>query len=107
MEQPMVAKSRTRRTQEQIRDLLAEFDKAGCTVKEFCQLKGINQGNFHKWKSRRKEIDPIAIGLQRKRPSGFAKVVVRSSSSDLLFAEVNGIRFYQPVTASYLKELIA
>ena len=98
----MVAKTRTRRTQEQIRDLLAEFDKAGCRVKEFCQLKGINQGNFHKWKSRRKEM-----GMQKERSSGFAQVVVRSSSSDHLFAEVNGIRFYQPVSAAYLKELIA
>lgn len=43
MEQPIVAKSRTRRTQEQIRDLLAEFDKAGCTVKEFCQLNSIER----------------------------------------------------------------
>lgn len=102
MEQAMVAKTRTRRTQEQIRDLLAEFDEAGCTVKEFCQLKGISQGNFHKWKSRHKEIY-----LPKERSSGFAQVVVRSSSSAHLFAEVNGIRFYQSVSAAYLKELIA
>jgi hypothetical protein len=101
MEQPIIVKARTRRTQQQISDLLAEFDKADCTVKEFCELKGINQGNFHKWKSRRKEI-----GVQRSRPSAFTKVLVRSSSSDHLFAEVNGVRFYQPVSAAYLKELI-
>ncbi len=98
----MVRKTRPRRTQQQISDLLSEYDKAGCTVKEFCQLKGISQGNFHKWKSRRKET-----GLRKRGPSGFAKVVVGSSSSDYLFAEVNGIRFYQSVSASYLKELIA
>ena len=102
MEQAMVAKTRTRRTQEQILDLLAEFDNADCTVKEFCQLKGISQGNFHKWKSGRK-----GTGLQTERPSGFSKVMVRSLSSDHLFAEVNGIRFYQTVSAAYLKELIA
>lgn len=102
MEQPIVARTRTRKTQQQIRDLLAEFDKAGCTIKEFCQLKGVSQGNFHKWKSRRKGID-----VQMVRSSGFAKVMVRSSSSEHLFAEVNGIRFYQAVSAAYLKELIA
>ena len=101
MEQPIIAKARTRRTQQQIIDLLAEFDKADCTVKEFCQLKGISQGNFHKWKSRRKQT-----GLQKVRSSGFAKVFVNRSSSDHLFAEVNGVRFYQAVSAAYLKELI-
>ncbi len=97
----MVVKTRTRRTQGQINELLSEFDKGGCTVKEFCELKGISQGNFHKWKSRRKET-----GLERERSSAFAKLMVRSSSFDHLFAEVNGIRFYQPVSAAYLKELI-
>lgn len=102
MEQAITAKTRTRRTQQQIVDLLAEFDKAGCTVKDFCQSKGISQGNFHKWKSRRKETS-----LQKIKTSGFAKVVVRSLSADNLFAEVKGVRIYQPVSAAYLKELLA
>ncbi len=101
MEQSIVAKTRTRRTQDQIRDLLTEFDTAGCTVKEFCQLKGIGQGNFHKWKLRRKEI-----GLVKEKSSGFAQVLVQSSTSEHLFAEVNGIRLFQPVSAAYLKELV-
>ena len=102
MEQPIVRMARTRRTQQQIRDLLSEFDGAGCTVKEFCQLKGISQGNFQRWKSRRKETV-----LVKTTPSGFAKIMVRSPSSDHLFAEVNGIRFFQAVSAAYLKELIS
>ncbi len=101
MEQPIIAKARTRRTQQQISDLLGEFDKADCTVKEFCQFKGISQGNFHKWKSRRNQTS-----LQKIGSSSFAKIHLNPSSSDHLFAEVNGIRFYQAVSAAYLKEII-
>lgn len=102
MEQSIVGRPRTRRTQQQIRDLVAEYDKAGCTVKEFCQLKGINNGNFHKWKSR------VRNGtLQKDKAAGFARIVVPAGLTGHLFAEVKGIRFYQEVSAAYLKELIA
>lgn len=37
---------------------------------------------------------------------GFAEVMVRSTLAGTLFAEVNGIRIYQPVNASFLKELL-
>ena len=102
MEQATETRPRIRRTQQQIRELMTEFDKGNFTVKEFCRLKGLSYGNFHKWKSRRKETSSPKI----KTP-GFASVVVGSLSSDHLFAEVNGIRFYQAVSAAYLKELIA
>ena len=39
--------------------------------------------------------------------SGFTAVQIKGSvDSDSLFAEVRGIKIYQPVTASYLKELL-
>lgn len=98
MEQSSV---RTRRTHQQIRELLAEFSTTGCTVKEFCAAHQISKATFHKWQSGSKVK---STGGPR---AGFAKVVVNSSSANALFAEVNGIRFYQPVSASYLKELIA
>lgn len=91
---------RPRRTRQQIRELLDEYEKAGCTVKEFCRIHGINQGNFHKWKSRSKEAP-------KDKLPGFTKLQVIPSTADRLFAEVNGIRFYQPVSAAYLKELLA
>jgi hypothetical protein len=100
MEQQIKALPRTRRTSQQINDLLTEFDNSGCTVKEFCLLHGMSAGAFHKWQSRYKSIS------DQKDPSpGFAEVMVRTSSG-ALFAEVNGIRLYQPVHASFLKELL-
>lgn len=102
MEQATETKTRTRRTQQQILELLAEFDKGNFTVKEFCRLKGLSDGVFHKWKSRvRSNIS------QKEKPTSFAKILVQPVPSDQLFAEVNGIRFYQAVTPAYLKELVS
>jgi hypothetical protein len=102
MEQSTVTKTRTRRTQQQIGDLLAEFDKGNFTVKEFCRLKGVSYGNFHKWKSRLKNV-----GSAPNNSAGFARLLVHSASDSSLFAEVKGIRLFQPVSAAYLKELLA
>lgn len=102
MEQAIETKTRTPRTQQQIRDLLAEFDKGNFTVKEFCQLKGLSYGNFHKWKSRLKNVSS-----EPNNSAGFARVLVHSALDSSLFAEVKGIRLFQPVSAAYLKELLA
>lgn len=101
MEQQQISSRRNRRTREQIENLLAEFSKANQTVKQFCQANNIIAGTFHKWQARSK-------GKTFRKPggSGFAPVVVKSSSTGL-FAEVKGIRLYQPVSAVFLKELLA
>jgi hypothetical protein len=46
------------------------------------------------------------VAEQKDTSAGFAKVVIRSSLPGTLFAEVNGIRLYQPVHAAFLKELL-
>jgi hypothetical protein len=101
MEQQLTTSPRTRRTKQQIKDLLTKFDKSDCTVKEFCLLHGMSPGTFYKWMSRYRNV-----AEQKDTSAGFAKVVIRSSLPGTLFAEVNGIRLYQPVHAAFLKELL-
>jgi hypothetical protein len=67
---------------------------------EFCERQQIHKSNFYKWVSRYQQKNK-SKKIQR---SAFAKVQVTLPESPL-FAEVNGIRIYQAVTASYLKEL--
>ncbi|MBA2745077.1 MAG: transposase [Flavisolibacter sp.] len=95
---------RRRRSKQQIQDLLHEFKKSNTTVKDFCNQHSINACNFHKWKSRYKNIS-----FSKKKTSGFATLAVIDSMPVLpaLFAEVKGIRIYQPVSASFLKEFLA
>ena len=92
---------RPRRTAAQIKDLLALYELSGVTAKQFCQTHGINEGVFYKWRSR-------YAGNVTAGQSSFI-TLQRSAASDAaaLFAEVKGIKLYQTVTASYLKELIA
>jgi phosphoribosylamine-glycine ligase len=99
IEQSNLTSSRSRRSKQQILDLLSEFEKSKATAKDFCKQYNISPANFHKWKSRYKSNE---TGM--KKTFGFATLDVISSSS--LFAEVKGIRIYQPVSASFLKELL-
>ena len=95
---------RRRRSRQKIQDLLNEFERSKTTVKEFCKQHAISPANFHKWKSRyRSKVD------NKNRTSGFAAIDIVSSSqhaSYCLFAEVGNIKIYQPVNASFLKELL-
>lgn len=102
MEELKKSVSRTRRTHKEIETLLSAFNKSGLPVNEFCSLHHITRGSFYKWQSRRK-----VKAAQKTNQAAFARVSVPSSATGALFAEVNGIRFYQPVAASYLKELLS
>jgi hypothetical protein len=95
---------RSRRSKQQIQDLLNEYEKSKLTVIAFCKLHRISAGNFHKWKSRYRDMR-----VHKKKTSGFAKVdVIDLSKPQMgLFAEIKGIKIFQPVSASFLKELLA
>lgn len=100
MEQELA--KRPRRTSQQIKLLLKEFTQANLSTKEFCILHALSEAAFYKWRSR------YADG-----PSANKNTFIQLKSSSVLagpsalFAEVKGIRLYQPVSACYLKELLA
>jgi hypothetical protein len=93
--------SKKRRKRAEILELLQEFEKSEMTVKDFGKLHNISTGILYQWKNRYKSDDNKTIG--------FAKVNIKPSLTDRhgLFAEVRGIRIYQPVSATFLKELLA
>jgi len=80
--------------------LLGKFKTAHTSVKEFCKRKGIEEKVFRKWQSRYKD--------SVKTNAGFARLQIHTgstNSAEQLFAEVKGIKLYQAVSASYLKDL--
>ena len=84
------------RNEAQIRELLASYAASGLSIKSFCQANGIPNGSFHNWQKK--------YGAHQKS-SGFTSVSIATTAA-VLFAEVNGIRLYQPVSTTYLKELL-
>ena len=105
MEQIINTPVRPRRTLQQINVLLDSFDQGDGNVAEFCLAHDICRATFHKWQSRYR-----VKGEQATKANGFAALQITGSSltnGTALFAEVKGIRIFQPVAASYLKELIA
>ena len=92
-----------RRSKDQIKLLLEEFEQQKISVREFCALHEVSITTFQKWQSRYKQT-----AENKSKPTGFAKIKIASpdiNCQSLLFAEVSGIKIYQPVAASYLKEL--
>lgn len=103
MESLIKPSPRSRRTHQQIQDLLTEFSRSGCTVNEFCLEHHLHTAAFYKWQTRYKNNS-----LQKDKRPGFAAIAVTPSpdiNNGKLFAEIKGIKIYQPVAASYLKEL--
>jgi len=86
------------RSQAEIERLLDEQKQSGETIKTFCATHNLPQASFHNW---RKKYS------QQAKEIGFAAVQITAPDHSLLFAEVQGIKIYQPVSAAYLKELMA
>ena len=99
MEQVNQSSRRQRRNSQQILALLAKYNSSGLSVSDFCERHQITESNLRKWISRAKQK-----ANKKEMRRSFTAVQVTTSES-VLFAEVDGIRIYQPVAASYLKEL--
>jgi transposase-like protein len=98
---------RRQRNEQDIFNMMEEYERSeGLSVRDFCELHDISDGTFYNWQKRYRQRNEAAA------PKGFLQVEVVAASvpapdnpSGALFAEVKGIRLYQPVTADYLKAL--
>lgn len=103
MEQSEQKLSGGRRNRQELITLLKKFEKSeGVTVKAFCALHNIGEGAFYSFRKRyyHKTAKP-------EKHTGFIKIKPTAAEGrpGLLFAEVKGIKLYQPVCADYLKTL--
>lgn len=103
MEQSEQKASGGRRSRQEFTALLKEFERSkGVTVKAFCALHTIGEGAFYSFRKRyyQKNAKP-------DKPVGFIHIKPTDGNGrpGVLFAEVRGIKLYQPVSADYLKIL--
>ena len=101
MESAASKNSRVFRSKQEIARLLKEHAQSGLSVKAFCAGLPIAEGTFYHWKKKFSKD----IGATGK--PGFAPIEIVPPTGHGLFAEVRGIKIYQPVSAAYLKELLA
>ncbi len=100
MEVDVAKPSGVQRSKEEIISLLEECRKSGKSVKEFAKTKGIHEATYYNWRNK-------YVGKEKR--AGFAKLKInptQATHTSVLFAEVKGIKIYQTVSASYLKELL-
>jgi hypothetical protein len=95
MEEKSTGKYRSRPV---ILELLKEQLESGLSVRSFCARHSIAEGSFYGWKKRYGNEKAVVNG------NAFSRMQV-TTAPGALFAEVNGIKLYQPVSAAYLKEL--
>lgn len=100
-------------TEQEIRDLLAEYRRQEESVKIFCESRGLPEWRLYSWKKKyggSREVED--------RPAGFVALQVRKVEDPVaarpgeLFAEVQSaqgtcIRIFQPVAACYLQSLLS
>jgi transposase-like protein len=99
MENSSVSSRRQLRSREQKQELIQLQKRSGLSIKSFCTKHGISMATFHNWKQQLKKPASDLAG------SGFAKLAIQETALPLLFAEVKGIRLYQPVSVDFLKAL--
>ena len=98
----MEQNKRPRRTSSEIKLLLKEFASSGISAKEFCALHDITEAGFYKWRVRH-----LPKPSSEKEAFVLLQGPSRITNEPALFAELKGIRIYQLVAPSYLKELLA
>ncbi len=94
--------SRRQRTPEEIIKLLQEFDNSeGITVSEFCQMHDVSDATYYNWRKMH------GSRSREEKPAGFIELIESNEvqHGNHLFAEVKGIKLYQPVAPEYLKAL--
>jgi transposase-like protein len=97
MEEVSSANRRQFRSRSAILDLLEAYGQSGLSIKAFCAERSIPQGSFHNWRKRYEKDN-------RSGSDSFTSLQLSVAAAGL-FAEVNGIKLYQPVSPAYLKEL--
>ena len=93
-------KVRIFRKRKAILEILSEHQKSNLSIKTFCERNNLASASFHNWKKR--------YGNDGTARPGFTKLQITTpAAGSVLFAEVYGIKIYQPVSAAYLKEFLS
>jgi hypothetical protein len=95
---------RPRRSTKEVQELIQQYEKSGLSAKQFCKVHGLREAGFYKLRNR------YHNKIKTKQKPGFIPVGICSAPTatvqSSLFCEVKGIKIYQPVSATFLKELI-
>ena len=88
-----------RRTQEQMRQVILQWEQSGQSKKAFCREHNITSQTFHYWYKR----------VRSKPACGFTEVNVapmRSKGCEVIFSSGTRIIFHGEPSASWLRELV-
>lgn len=99
----------TKSREQEMFAMLAGYEGSTMKVKEICVLYGLAQGSYYYWLKKYKASRMVGDAGEK---SGFTLLQVEPDFSSqppdrgALFAEYKEVKFYQAVSAIFLKELI-
>jgi hypothetical protein len=95
-------------SEEDIRGVLKEYafySAMDFSIEEFCQYKQIEETLLQSWIDKHPDFDDdgfMDVNIIRSLPR---KPKPEKQSAQKLFADVDGVKIYQPVSADFLKSL--
>ena len=98
--------SQPKSTQHKMFSMIEEQQSGKMTVKEFCERNSLSEARFYYWRKKYMDVTKPGSELQL---GGFSLLHVdeKSPKDAILFAEYKGMKLYQQVPVSYLKELMS
>lgn len=88
-----------RRSNQEITEIINEYEASGFSLHEYCDYKGLNPDTLQSWLHRQRN--------KENHPPSFAMVTLKDEPEDQeLFAEYKGFKFYQPLSAEFIKTVI-
>lgn len=88
-----------RRSSQEINEIISEYEASGFSVEEYSEYKGLNSDTLQSWLHRHRNKENTA-------PS-FVAVTLKDEPVDQeIFAEYRGFKFYQTLSAEFVKTVI-
>ncbi|MBA3674636.1 MAG: hypothetical protein H0W75_06705 [Chitinophagaceae bacterium] len=91
--------------------MIRRWEESGLSQKQFCENEPRASNNFHYWLKKYRDLNEEPIDPHQRNPGKFIKLKTEtpissgSVFSEIIFANGNRIKFYNPVDVSQLKQL--
>jgi len=90
---------------EQWRERIAEQERSGLSVKQFCQQRGLSAWSFYDWRKRLRNVEPVRFALV-DRSAEHAIPAADTADLEILFATGERLRIRSGVDTATLRVVL-
>ncbi|PSL28353.1 IS66 family insertion sequence element accessory protein TnpA [Chitinophaga ginsengisoli] len=90
---------------DRMKEIVSGYPASGKTVAQYCAANKIKEKTFYYWLRKYRKTDTAVLSKPSILPINIESISIPGECQPL-FAELMGIKIYQPVPAEYLLKLI-